>query len=255
MLDFHKAKPIKRLAAYLIDLIMLVAITAGVWIAMYSAMDYNTYVQEFQGYIDEYAQKHGVDLSIPSNEIQNYPEEVQEKYNEALLDLNDNKEAMASYAQRFKIDILAAMVGFFVAYLILEVMIPLILKNGQTVGKKIMGLCVMHKYHVRVGAMQIIYRSILGKYFIETMIPVGMLLLKNYGVLGTTASLIMAVIAMTQGFIVLMSQANCGIHDKLFHTVVADFKKQYIFDSWNERFDFQEAYDKEMAEREARYGG
>lgn len=255
MLDFHKAKPIKRLAAYVIDLILLVAITAGVWYAIYSATDYNACDKEFQSYIDQYAQKHGVDLNIPSNEIQNYPEEVQKKYNEALLDLNDDKQAMSVYAQKAKINLLAAMVGLFAAYVILEVMIPLIFKNGQTVGKKIMGLCVMHKYHVRVGFMQIIYRSILGKYFIETLIPVEMLILKNYGVLGTTASLIMAIIAMTQGFIVLMSQANCGIHDKLFNTVVADFKKQHIFDNWDERFDFEEAYEKEMAEREAKYGG
>lgn len=255
MLEFYKAKPIKRLAALMIDLVMLIAITAGIWIGMYTAMDYDSYVQEFQGYIDEYAQKHDVDLSIPSNELQNYPEDVQKKYNEALLDLNDNKQAMASYAQQFKINMLAAMVGLFVAFVILEVMIPLILKNGQTVGKKIMGLCVMHKYHVRVGFMQIIYRSILGKYFIGTLIPVAMLIMKNYGVMGTTASLIMAVIAMVQGFIVLMSQANCGIHDKLFNTVVADFKQQYIFDTWDERCDFEEAYEKEMAEREAKYGG
>lgn len=255
MLEFHKAKPIKRLAAYLIDLILLVAITAGAWMAIYSATDYSHYDEQFRGYIDQYAQKHGVDLNITNDEIQNYPEDVQEKYNQALLDLNDDPQAMAAYAQKAKIDLLSAMVSFFAAYVILEVMIPLILKNGQTVGKKIMGLCVMHKYHVRVGVMQIIYRAVLGKYFIETLIPAALLILKNYGVLGTTASLVLSAIAMTQGFIVLMSQANCGIHDKLFKTVVADFNKQHIFDTWDDRFDFEEAYEAEMAKREARYGG
>jgi len=61
----------------------------------------------------------------------------------------------------------------------------------------------------------------------------------------------LAAIAMTQGFIVLMSQANCGIHDKLFKTVVADFEQQYIFDSLEEK----RAYEQELEEREAKYGG
>lgn len=255
MLEFHKAKFIKRLAAYAIDLILLLAITLGIAAAMFSEMDYNTYEEKFELCCEKYGQQFGVDLSASRADQAEMPEAEQEKYMAAWEALNADAEAMDAIKQKLRIELLSAIVGFFVGYVILEVMLPLIFKNGQTVGKKIMGLCVMHKYHVRVGFMQIIYRTILGKYFIETMIPVVMLILSDYGVLGMTASLVLAAIAMTQGFIVMMSQANCGIHDKLFHTVVADFKKQHIFDNWNDRFDFEEAYEKEMAEREAAYGG
>lgn len=255
MLDFHKAKPIKRLAAYLIDLILLLVITLGVVLGMYSAMDYQTYEQKYEMYCEKYGQLHGVDLSASRADQAELSEAEQEKYMAAWEALNGDADAIDSIKQMLRITLLSLIVGLFVAYVILEVMLPLIFKNGQTIGKKLLGLCVMHKYHVRVGVMQMIYRTILGKYFIETMIPVVMLVLSNYGVLGTTASLVLSAIAMTQGFIVLMSQANCGIHDKIFNTVVADFKKQHIFATWNERFDFEEAYEKEMAEREAAYGG
>jgi len=255
MLDFHKAKPIKRLGAYVIDLILLLVITAAVALAIYSAMDYNTYEDKYVTSCEKYGQQFGVDLSASRTEQATLPEEEFEKYNQAWEALNADEETMDAIKQMLRIELVSLMAGFLVGYVILEIMIPLIFKNGQTVGKKIFGLCVMHKYHVRVGFMQIIYRTILGKYFIETIIPVVMYKLNDYGVLGMTASLVLAAIAMTQGFIVMMSQANCGIHDKLFHTVVADFKKQHIFDNWNDRFDFEEAYEKEMAEREAAYGG
>lgn len=255
MLDFHKAKPIKRLAAYLIDLILLVAITAGVAVGMFAKMDYKSYEEKFEASCEKYGQQFGVDLSASRADQAELSEAEQEKYMAAWEALNADEEAMDAVKQKLRIELVSAMVGLLVGYVILEIMVPLILKNGQTVGKKIMNLCVMHKYHVRVGFMQIIYRTILGKYFIETLIPVAMLILSDYGVLGMTASLVLGIIAMVQGFIVMMSQANCGIHDKLFNTVVADFKKQHIFDTWNDRFDFEEAYEKEMAEREAAYGG
>ena len=255
MLDFHKAKVIKRLAAYVIDLILLLIITAGVVMAMFSAMDYNTYEEKFEERCEKYGQQFGVDLSASRADQAELSEKEQEKYIDAWEALNADTEAMDAIKQKIRIELVSAMVGFFAAYVILEIMIPLILKNGQTVGKTVLGLCVMHKYHVRVGVMQIIYRTVLGKYFIETLIPVVMLILSDYGVLGTTASLVLAVIAMVQGFFVMMSQANCGIHDKLFNTVVADFNEQHIFDTLDERITFEEAYEEEMARREARYGG
>lgn len=255
MLDFYKANPLKRLAAYVIDLILLVAITAGVVVGMCSAMDYDSYEAQFQAYCDQYSEQFDTDLSVPRTEVQSYSEEQQKNYYDALDALNQDKDALKVYTRMGMTVIAALTAGIFLGYLILELIIPLILKNGQTVGKKIMGLCVMHKHHVRVSALQIILRTIVGKCLIETLIFVWLLLLKHYGILGTTASLIMSVIAMIQGFLVLMSQANCGIHDKLFNTVVADFKQQYIFDTIDERIDYEEAYEAELARREAAYGG
>ena len=248
MLDFYKAKPLKRMAAYVIDLILLLIITVSVVFGMFSTMNFDNYRNELVSYYDKYEQQYDVDLSVSKSGLS---EEEQQKYDAALDALNSDEGALTVLSNIVKIVLVSLAVGLLVAYAILEVMLPLIFKNGQTIGKKAMGLCVMHKEHIRVSVLQVIYRAILGKYFVETLIPVVMLLLKLSGTLGTTASLILSAIAMTQGFIVLMSQANCGIHDKLFKTVVADFEQQYIFDSLQEK----RAYEQELAEREAKYGG
>ncbi len=247
MLDFHKAKPLKRLAAYVIDLFLLLIVTAGVVAGMFSVLNFNGYRNELLSYYEEYGQQYDVDLS---EQKANLSEEDQKKYDDAIAGLNSDERALSALANIVKITWLSMAVGLLVAYVILEIMLPLIFKNGQTVGKKTMGLCVMHKDHVQVSALQVIFRTILGKYFIETLIPATMLLLKLSATLGTTASLVLSLIAMTQGFIVLMSQANCGIHDKLFKTVVADMNKQHIFAT----VDDLKAYEEEMARREAAYG-
>lgn len=255
MLDFYKAHPLKRIAAFVIDTILLLAITLGVVAAMHSSMDYAAHEKTYEQACVKYGQQFGVDLTASRTEQSELTEEEIEIYTKAWEAFNADEEAMNAVKSMLGISLLSTAVGLFAGYVVLEVMLPLIFGNGQTIGKKLLGLCVMHKYHVRVSVMQVIYRAIVGKYFIGVMIPVAMFQLRNYGVLGTTASLVMGIIAMVQGFMVLMSQANCGIHDKLFKTVVADFNEQHIFDTMEECIAFEEAYEKELAEREAAYGG
>ena len=248
MLDFYKASPIKRFVAYMIDMILLLIIAGSIVVGMFSKMNFTAYREELVSYYDKYEQQYGVDLSVSKDSLS---EEDQQKYIDAFDALNNDKGALSVLSSMVKIAWLSLAVGLLVAYIILEVMLPLIFKNGQTVGKKAMGLCVMHKEHVKVSVMQVIYRAIVGKYFVETLVPITMILLQLSGTLGTTAVLILSAIVMIQGFIVLMSQANCGIHDKLFKTMVADFEQQYIFDTLEEK----RAYEQELEEREAKYGG
>lgn len=247
MSDFYKAAPIKRFAAYLIDLILLLAITAGVAVAIFNAMDYSSYNEQLQNHYARYEQEYGIDLNISQEEYQALTQKEMEKYDAVYEAMDKDDAARYTLNKIVFIRLVSLAAGTLVGYLILEVMLPLILKNGQTIGKKALGLCVMHKDHIRVGVMQVILRAIVGKYFVGTLIPLVLLMVPNFRIWIISGSTIMAIIAMTQAFIVLMSQANCGIHDKLFHTVVADFTQQYIFDSVEER----RAYDRELKEREA----
>lgn len=259
MLDFYKAKPLKRLAAYAIDMILLLAITVGVVAGMFSALGYWNYKDELNAHYTRYEQEYGVEIDVTAEAKTAMSDEEIAKRTEALAAMEKDERVQHVMYSIVYILLGSIAAGLLVAHLILEVMLPLIFKNGQTVGKKLMGLCVMHKHHVRVGAVQIICRAVLGKYFIETLIPVAIILTRNItnpdSVISLVGTVLLPVIAMVQGFLVLMSQANCGIHDKLFNTVVADFKEQYIFDTLDERIDFEEAYEEEMAAREAAYGG
>lgn len=250
MSEFYKAKPIKRFAAYVIDMILLLAITFGVMVPMCSWLGYANSREELVPFYEKYSQEYGIDLQISGTEYDELSEKQKEAYDKAYDAMNQDKEALYVMNKILFTVLASAAAGFLVGYAILEVALPLIFKNGQTIGKKAMKLCVMHKDHVLVSPWQVIFRAILGKYFIGTLIPMVLLALPELKIWIISGSFILAIIAMTQAFIVLMSQANCGIHDKLFNTVVADFEQQYIFDTLEER----RAYDAELAAREEAYG-
>lgn len=250
MSEFYKAKPIKRFVAYVIDMLLLLAITFGVMVPMCSWLGYEDSRAELVPFYEKYSQEYGIDLQISGTEYDELSQKQKEAYDKAYDAMNQDKDALYVMNKVLFAVLASAAVGFLVGYVILEVALPLILKNGQTIGKKAMKLCVMHKAHVTVSPWQVIFRAILGKYFIGTLIPMVLLALPELKIWIISGSLILALIAMTQAFIVLMSQANCGIHDKLFNTVVADFEQQHIFDTLEER----RAYDAELEAREAAYG-
>ena len=55
--------------------------------------------------------------------------------------------------------------------------VPLKLGNGQTIGKKVFGIGVMRVDGVQLTTIQLFIRTILGKFTLETMIPVYIVLM------------------------------------------------------------------------------
>ena len=249
MLDLQKASFFKRLGAYLLDLILLVILVTGGWAMFSEIVGYNECTKNLESFYEKYEQLYDVDFSISAEEFEQLPDEELQKYTDANAAMNEDEEALYLYNMKIYMEIMLASASILLAYTVLEIVIPLILKNGQTIGKKVFGLCVMHKDGVRVSVIQVCFRALLGKYVIETMLPVMIYLLKFYRALGTTGSLIIAVLVMVQLFIIIYSRANCAIHDKLCNTVVVDFHSQMIFDSEEELIAYKEQYSAEMAAR------
>ena len=75
MSDFFKAPPIKRFAAYLIDLVLLVAITFGVMVPMCSWQGYANSREELEPFYEKYSQEYGIDLQISGTEYDELSEE------------------------------------------------------------------------------------------------------------------------------------------------------------------------------------
>lgn len=249
MLDLQKASVFKRLGAFFLDFILFITLVTGGWVLLSRVVKYDDCAKKLEGFYEEYEKVYDIDFSISAEEFEKLSEAELKKYEEANKAMNEDEDALYCYNMKIYLEMMLLSSSILTAYIILEIVIPLILKNGQSVGKKIFGLCLMHKDGIRVSVIQVCLRALLGKYAIETMLPVMIYLLKAYGALGTTGSLIVAVLVMVQLFIIIYSRANCAIHDKLCHTVVVDFKSQMIFDSEEELIAYKEAYSAEMAAR------
>lgn len=248
MLDLQKASVFKRLGAFLLDFILFITLTAGGWLLFSRVVKYDDCAKKLEGFYEKYEQAYDIDFSISAEEFEKLSEAELKKYEDANKAMNQDEDALYCYNMKIYLEMMLLSSSILLSITVLEIVIPLILKNGQTVGKKIFGLCLMHKDGVRVSVIQVCFRALLGKYVIETMLPVMIYLLKAYRALGTTGSLIIAVLVMVQLFIIIYSRANCAIHDKLCNTVVVDYHSQMIFDSEEELIAFKEALAAERAE-------
>ena len=124
------------------------------------------------------------------------------------------------------ITVFSIMLGF----LIMEFIIPVCLGNGQTLGKKIFGICLVRTDLIRVSAPLLFIRTILGKYTFETMVPVLICIMIYFNMAGPVAVLVLGAIPLLQIILLIATQTNSMIHDLLAKTVVVDYASQRIFE-------------------------
>ena len=97
--------------------------------------------------------------------------------------------------------------------------------------------------------MQLFTRTLLGKFTIETMIPVYVILMIFWNAMGIAGTILLAGLLIGQLICLCATRTNSAIHDLLAGTVVADLTSQMIFQSTEELVEFQK---KVAAERAAR---
>ena len=149
-----------------------------------------------------------------------------------------------------QLSLLIASFGILAGYGIMEFAIPLILKNGQTLGKKIFGIAVMHTSFIKISGPMLFARTILGKFAIETMVPVYILIMMFFGAIGVVGPAILILIAVLQIAVLIFTNTNSAIHDLLSKTVTVDLMSQKIFENEDELLKWKEQMHAEKAAKQ-----
>ena len=89
----------------------------------------------------------------------------------------------------------------------------------------------MRTSSVKITSPILFVRSMLGMYAIETMVPLLMLLMLFFGILGSIALIVIGLILLLQIVVMTMSRTNSTMHDLLSDTVVIDISTQKIFEN------------------------
>ncbi len=249
--DLQKASVLKRISAYLFDLILLCVLIVGVASLLSLALGYNDRLTELNGYYETYGKEYGVDLQISSAEYAALSASEQSVYTEAFNALNGNTDAVKCYNLVMNLTLVIVILAVFVGYLILEFFVPMWLKNGQTLGKKIFALALMRSDSVRVNNVQLFVRAILGKFTVETMVPIFIIIMIFFNSIGIVGVIVLGGILILQIAMIIATQTNSAIHDRLADTVVVDMPSQMIFESTEEMLEFKKQRHKEMADRRA----
>ena len=101
-----------------------------------------------------------------------------------------------------------------------------------------------------VGPLMFI-RTVLGKFTIETMIPIFIIMMIFFGSVGIEGTIILGLILLVQVVLMIKTQTNSAIHDILAKTVVIDVASQMIFDSEADLIAYKEKTHAEKAARQA----
>ena len=248
MLDLQRANMLKRISAAIFDFILLATLAVGLMWGMSAALDYDSYSEKIYERREFYYEKYGFDESTQFDKL---TDEEKERYNTAKEEYNSDKEVMSAFQMMFNLSLIIVTFPTLLAFLILEFFVPLLFKNGQTLGKKIFGIAVMRVDGIRVNGVLMFARSILGKFTVGTMLPILAFVLTIFGILGIVGILIFGGIIFTQIVLVLFTKARTPIHDKLAQTVTVDMASQMIFDTTEELVAYKNKLQAENADKAA----
>lgn len=234
MYDIQKASMWKRLSAGLFDLILFSIILVGFAFLISLISGYDKQASQLTAIYEQYEAEYGVSFNITEAEYNELSEAEQEAYTQASTALNANEEALRIYNLIINLSFLISSLSVLAAYLVWEFALPLIFKNGQTLGKKIFSICIMRTDGIKVTPLFVFIRTLLGKFTLETMIPAFILLMMYFNMIGLTGTIILILIVLLQLVLMIATKNNSLIHDLLAGTVVVDKQSQFIFDSKEE---------------------
>lgn len=249
-LDVQKANMWKRISAALFDLILLSVVIAFLAMVLSSLLGFDTYDNALDDCYRKYETEYGISFDITVDDYNAMTQEQINLYDQAYQAFSADADAIYNFNMIVRLTITIASISILLGYLGLEFAVPLFLKEGRTLGKKIFGIGLMRSYGVRVTPVALFIRTFLGKFAIETMIPVLIVLMILWGTIGIVGPLVIVGIALLQIILLAVSRTNSVIHDRLSDTVVVDMESQMIFDSEEELIEYTKRLHAEKASKQ-----
>ena len=240
----------KRISAFLFDFILLgIASVLFAW-GLSAVVGYDGWQKRLDACYLRVGEQYGVNLRLPSAEYAALDETGKAAMDQAYAALSADGEAVRVYNMIMQLSILMISFGLLLGFLGLEFFVPLKLGNGITLGKHIFGLGVMRTDGVRINAVSLFIRTVLGKFAIETMIPVIILMMIVWGTIGIVGPIVLFAILALEAAVMIGTQTNSMIHDLLANTVVIDYASQMIFDTREDMIHYKEKIHAEMVSRQ-----
>lgn len=257
--DFQRASMTKRIPAWILDFILLITLATGFLWAWSHFIDIAPHTDAMLSIEAQHKAKYDGQLKVSIEEYEKMTEEEKiekltaedrlaiqkaiEKINEELF---QNDEYLNAFGGAISSIFSMIALSCLCAYFILDFLIPLWLKNGQTIGKKCFGVALMRKDGIKVTPFMMFTRTILGKCSVELMFPAML-----YVILGgsVVALGICAISLLAQIIVPLATRNKTAIHDLVACTVAVDMSSQMIFDSveemeaYNAQFDVDKAFE------------
>ena len=229
--DLQRADMWKRISAWIFDKILVFILAVGFAFLLSFAFNFTKQIDTYEARQAHFSEMYGIDLGISRDEYAKLSNDNRALYDKATDAFNKDGEASYAVYMMFNYSLIMVTFSIMLAYLALEYIVPLLFKNGQTLGKKIFGVAVMRMDGVKVSPLVMFIRTILGKYTIETMIPTLILIGVGFGVTGIVGICVAIIIILSNFIAVIVTKTHSPIHDVLSSTVTVDMATQLIFET------------------------
>jgi uncharacterized RDD family membrane protein YckC len=229
--DLQRASITKRFSAALLDFILLTILVTGAATLLTAVLGYETHAEVMAARQDHFEAEYGVKFDITEEDFNKLTEAEQKKYDDAYAAMYNDNDFRYAFNMAINLITLIATFSILVGVVIIELVVPLILKNGQTVGKKIFGICLVRADGVKLTTLQLFTRSVLGKFTIELMIPAYIIILLFFGTANIIMLAILAGLLIGQIICIVATRNHTAIHDLISGTVAVDMASQKIFRS------------------------
>ena len=246
MFTVQKTSLSKRIAAFLLDLILLTILAVGFAFLISLVCGYDRYAslstqyyEEYSAYEAAYGEELTASFGVPFEAAlerllaSDYAmlSVSQAAAFDAYHALTPVGEVNYCYAMVYQLMLLMTTVGTLFAYITLEFIVPLFFGNGQTIGKKIFGICLIRTDCVKINVMALFVRTFLGKYTLETMVPVFLVYLILFVGIGPIGAFALLGLLLLETGLLLFTANKTMIHDLMAGTVVVDMATQSIFET------------------------
>ena len=252
--DLQKASVLKRISASLLDIILALIIATGLFFALSSIFhydsrldDYNESIAVYKETIKPYDIMLGDQKYSEIEDPDSLPSELKILYYEnkramendpIVLQLFD--EVITKQKKLISLTLLFVTFGVLLSILTVEFFIPLILGNGQTPGKKMFGICLMMDNGVKVRTLPLFVRALLGKFTVETMIPVYAAVYLFFGQVNLLMVFLTLAMIMANLLMIIINPRNALLHDVMSYIVAVDKHSQMMFETEEELIKYKE---------------
>lgn len=248
--DIQKAGLWKRASAFLLDAILLAVLATGAAALLSAVTGYDGYNDTLEACYERVETEYGVEFEITGEEYEALSEEDRARWDDAYRTLTEDEEAMKAYSMVVSLTLLITSIGLLVSFLILEFVVPLLLGNGQTLGKKVFGIGLVRQDGVKIRAPMLFARTVLGKYTLETMIPALIIIMIFFNMIGYFGTAVLLAILALQLILCFTTRNRCFLHDLLAGTAAVDLSSQMIFESEEAMIEYKKKIHAESVARE-----
>ena len=251
--DLQKASLLKRASAWILDTILLVVLVTGIATVLSAALQFDTHTQAVSERQSFYETQYGVKCELSQEEYEKLTPEQKETVEAAYQSFSKDEKAVYHYNMIVNLSMLILTLSVLCGFLALEFAVPLLFGNGQTVGKRVFAIAVMQQNGVRVNAVTMFVRTVLGKFTFEAMLPLLMILMMVLGLIGIVGPGVILALLVAEVVIMITSRTNATIHDKLAQTVAVDMQSQLIFADEAELMAYKQRCHEEMVRKQSYY--